>query len=109
MSETKFTPGPWNADTIGYVWAPEQMMVCEIRGWGHLTGVGGLNLPHDEALQIQNANALLIAAAPDLYAALEAAEAVMSTHVYPKPDVGPEHPYAVLCRMREALKKARGE
>lgn len=25
-----------------------------VRGWGYLTGVGGLNLPHDEAARIQD-------------------------------------------------------
>lgn len=31
------------------------------------------------------------------------AERVMAKHIYPKPDVAVDHPYAVLCRLREAL------
>ncbi len=55
-----------------YVFAGN-MMVCQIRGWGHLTGVGALNLPEDEAIAIQEANGKLIAAAPDLLAVLKEA------------------------------------
>ena len=29
-------------------------LVADIRGWGYLTGTGGLNLPEDEALKIQD-------------------------------------------------------
>ena len=45
------------------------MKICDVRGWGYLTGGGALGLPHDQALAIQEANARLIAAAPDLYTA----------------------------------------
>jgi len=70
--KTKHTPGPWTADTnprMATVWAKTQkgdMRICDIRGWGHLTGVGALNLPSDKAVEIQDANTNLIAAAPDL-------------------------------------------
>lgn len=73
------TPGPWRADDRGqYIWAePEQsaFMVAQTRGWGHLTGHGAnaLGLPFEEAVAIQEANANLIAAAPELLAALEKA------------------------------------
>jgi hypothetical protein len=40
-------------------------MVCEMRGWGHLTGQGGGCAMDDvEAVKIQDANAQLIANAP---------------------------------------------
>jgi hypothetical protein len=69
MSKSKHTPGPW---TVGYhcyqVEAPKGMSICDIRGWGYLTGKGhgALGLPHDEAKEIQDANARLIAAAPEM-------------------------------------------
>jgi hypothetical protein len=69
---SKHTPGPWTTDKHAtYVFAERHgMMVCEIRGWGYLTGTGGRNLPEPEAEAIQRANQNLIAAAPDLLAAL---------------------------------------
>lgn len=64
--------GRWRADINPYqdsVWArtPKgEMMVAEIRGWGHLTGIGGFNFPAERAAAIQDAHTHLIAAAPDL-------------------------------------------
>lgn len=75
MSDETHTPGPWK---VGYqamdVMATDakgDFKVCDIRGWGHLTGKGhgALGLSQDEAVAIQTANANLIAAAPDLLAA----------------------------------------
>lgn len=37
--------------------------------------------------------------------ALVAAESVMAKNIYPKPDVGPEHPWSVLQNVRAALKE----
>jgi hypothetical protein len=53
------------------------MNICDIRGWGYLTGKGGLGLPEEEAKKIQEANAALIAAAPDGLAAAEEARAAL--------------------------------
>lgn len=69
----KHTPGPWvgNGDTV---YAKDSgMRVCDIRGWGHLTGkgVGALGLPDDQAFAVQLANARFIAAAPDVTEALK--------------------------------------
>lgn len=74
------TRGPW---AVGYealdVMAPNvergPMKVCDIRGWGYLTGKGhgALGLPKAEAKAIQEANAALIAAAPCLLKALRKA------------------------------------
>lgn len=36
------------------------MTVAQIRGWGYLTGVGGLNLSDDDAVEIQDAAAKYI-------------------------------------------------
>lgn len=62
------TKGPWTTDAMAQTVraANDQMTVCDLRGWGYLTGEGGLNLPEDHAIAIQEANARLIAAAPDL-------------------------------------------
>lgn len=62
------TPGPWlvvgptDCVMAGY------MHVAQVRGWGWLTGHGsdGPRLTDYEALQVQKANARLIAATPDL-------------------------------------------
>ncbi|SDY54801.1 hypothetical protein [Citreimonas salinaria] len=37
------------------------------------------------------------------------AEKVMGRHIYPKPDVPPDHPFAVLCRLRAALARPAAE
>ncbi len=67
------TPGPWGQLIHGMkVTAHDHSMtICDIRGWGYLTGTGGMNLSADDAISIQQANANLIAAAPDLLEALK--------------------------------------
>jgi len=69
---SKHTPAPWVGDNHGYVWAENgQMTICTIRGWGHLTGVGAMNLFVTDAIEIQDANQRLICAAPELLEALQ--------------------------------------
>lgn len=71
--EGKATPGPWEPDdSAAYVFAPESMMICQIRGWGHLTGKGhgALCLSDEEAIAIQKANQQLIARARNVLPAL---------------------------------------
>lgn len=94
-----FTPGPWKMDAEAFsVWAdtPGDFKIADIRGWGYLTGRGGLNLADEKAEAIQRANGNLIAASPDLYEALkEAIQFVINKDVE--------------TRCLNALNKARGE
>ena len=66
------TPGPWATDMDGLmVWGMSgQMRVADVRGFGHLTGKGTMGLSDEEAIAILEANARLIAAAPDMAEAL---------------------------------------
>lgn len=78
---SKHTPGPWELawdegtwiQTEGDPYGHGVMHVADARGWGHLTGTNSCNMDDDTAFAIQCANARLIAAAPDLLAACEAA------------------------------------
>lgn len=108
MSDLKGILGPWEA-LVGRGSPTVQagdMLICQCRGWGYLTGKGhaALGLPHDEAATIQDANAYLIASAPDLYAALD--EAVKLTEVATMRAVGTAN---WLPKARTVLAKARGE
>lgn len=116
----KHTPGPWE---VGYcslnVMARDEkgsFPVCDIRGWGHLTGRGhgALGLSPDEAEAIQTANARLIAAAPDLLDALQNAEQVIAeSQGEPIPeewaDLLDEIRATLLNDIRAAIAKATGE
>lgn len=73
------TPGPWRSVGDAMKVYAGEMCVCDIRGWGHLTGVGALHLPDEQAIEIQRANTALICAAPDLLAALKSAVEVIKT------------------------------
>ena len=68
----KHTPGPWKVGYEAFDVHVGNMKICDIRGWGHLTGTGGLNLPPEEAEAIQKANASLISAAPEMLEVLRA-------------------------------------
>lgn len=66
---TPHTPGPWRAVGDAMKVYADNMCICDIRGWGHLTGTGGLHLSDEDAVAIQRANTRLIVAAPELLAA----------------------------------------
>jgi len=69
MSGEKFTPGPWEFDGMAYIFKTpigDGEMVAQIRGWGWLQKKG-----EEAGIAEQNANARLIAAAPDMYEALK--------------------------------------
>jgi hypothetical protein len=64
------TPGEWKAErSLGWVMASNPhrhgpMHVADVRGWGHLTGVGACKMPQDKAAKIQDATLALLALAP---------------------------------------------
>lgn len=98
---SKFTEGPWKFnDYISVV--SEKHKICDVRGWGYLTGKGAhaLGLSDDEAVKIQESNAHLISAAPDMYDTLR----------YCLDCLGDEFalPSEVVLQAEQALKKADG-
>jgi len=109
MSETKHTPGPW---VIG----PDA--VNEARRQEHLIGLpnqpGGLSMT--ERIANYAANAVLIAAAPDMLEAWTDFAAVMgdlddvdTNTAFVFNDVTAPAMNAALTKARAAIKKARGE
>ena len=70
----------WKYDEIGAEHGCPQIidetggLIAQLRGWGRLTGTGGMNLPPHEAAKVQDARGRLMAAAPDLLAACKEAE-----------------------------------
>jgi hypothetical protein len=95
MSESKFTPGPWSLFTL-----EDSDSVRIFYGTHYLGSIGNSD---DEPSQAR-ANALLIAAAPDMHAALEQALAFLDNS---------EHSTAVerdaYIRAEMALAKADGK
>lgn len=131
MAETQFTPGPW---VVGYksltVGIPENAKIggfehlFDVRGWGYFTGLGhgALGMSAEDATTIQNANAYLIAAAPELYEAGEPFEGAMNQE--DTGDLSDETPVTVIIgervhdftltladfrRLQQVRAKARGE
>jgi hypothetical protein len=84
----KHTPGPWKyiqltqkviARSVGGCNLEESdHMIADIRGWGHLAYL-------KDGAEIQDANGLLIAAAPELLEALKAARSMMAICAGPIP------------------------
>jgi hypothetical protein len=85
------TPGEWEMDpncstmiwTKGDPYNHGRMRIADIRGWGHLTGVGACHFEQDTAVEIQEANGALIAESrtllPRLAEALERALEVIES------------------------------
>jgi len=109
MADVKFTPGPWAVGYRAYdvTAADGQMKVCDIRGWGYLTGRGSLALSDADGLVVQTANANLIASSPDMYDALVGmlafGEAMEGRHL-----VGDEGCFWPVEQARAAIAKAEG-
>lgn len=101
MSKPQYTPGPWEVrhgiiygNSVGGCRMEESThMVAMIRGWGHLQY-------RDDGEAVQDANAHLIAAAPDMYEAAEAALECLEISGFGKAYVED--------LLRTALRKARG-
>lgn len=85
MGKPEFTPGPWKARMNCDVMAGERMVADCMSGW----------------LEENKANARLIAAAPDMYEAAEAALECLESNGFGKAYVED--------LLRTALRKARGE
>lgn len=106
----KHTPGPWRVGYAAFCVDAGPMKICDIRGWGHLTGTGGLNLPPEKAKAIQVANANLISAAPEL---LQVAKLILEEWEKPTEGVQRGELIARLSQYvdiaREAVKKAEGK
>jgi DNA-binding helix-hairpin-helix protein with protein kinase domain len=89
------TPGPW-------------MLSRGAQADAFAVEAASRTVAHVKHAPESGANADLIAAAPDLLAALLDVETVMARAIYPKPDAPPEHPWSVLQRVRGAIAKADG-
>ena len=98
MTETKFTPGPWEVSPVlpgYYEWVRNSD--------GHLVADCASILPSEECV----ANASLIAAAPDMYKALEVALHTLN-ELPAQTIIGCVAPQ-VFEQLMDALAKARGE
>lgn len=95
MTSPTFTSGPWRRAghrSIAAGLGVSRVTICELYSWGDCS----------EA----DANEALIAAAPDLFAAAEAAAAVLATGKW-RLD-GPDPEAVALCKLLRALDLARG-
>ena len=113
MNETKFTPGPWYADIGGQIWrrnpdelyengggvAGERPLASTYRGWNEERETG----------YPKEANAHLIAAAPDLYKALAHLEPYLDAIVCYASTIEEHPPNGFILETKAALAKARGE
>ena len=94
---TKFTPGPWKAEqACDKEGGPKPEWWISARGFIDIAETSGEKKPEEEA-----ANARLIAAAPELYAACE--------EFVRKVECGEARSVRSYAQMKAALSKARGE
>ena len=94
MTEPKWTPGPWTVVNVGTKKEPMlDVKATRIAGKPSLA----ICSTGDSPQEMETANARLIAAAPDMYAALKIVSALQAAH--------PE----VLAVVDAAMRKARGE
>ncbi len=111
------TPGPWKVDEMCcYIWGKdngEPFTVAEIRGWGQLAQ----QHKETEAIAIQEANARLIAAAPELkenlrnvvVAAKVLREALVLVQGWANLPFGPFGTDKIIKKAEDLLRKAEGE
>lgn len=98
MSDAKHTPGPWDVERHGVVTA---MVSGHRRQVALSTGDAAMHAPSEQTMEaIQEANARLIAAAPEL---AEALEELLDWANAPLHEQGREN---ALKKARAALKKA---
>ena len=103
MSEVEFTPGPWVVDSdigkkgrVGISssrWAYLAKVVVKMKGLDNISAEG-------------NANAHLVAAAPELY---EALSEVLCTFQNFNPQESPNEYVSLMLKVEYTLAKARGE
>ena len=91
-----FTPGPWVANNHMFIKAPNGFTVALVRG------PSGRGKEYYEGLPYCQANARLIAAAPELLEALDAVELARMTDE-------PKHWDAATTLTAKAIAKARGQ
>lgn len=98
------TPAPWMYDDKNTRITAEdgQLIVAEIRGWGRLQY-------RENGAQTQDANGLLIAAAPDLLAALESMVAEYGEFYGDTPEVAAQYQSPLIKAALQAIAKAKGE
>lgn len=100
--ETKWTPGPWVVDP------EENWIVTEWRSTEHGLQTLICDMMDEEAPQYE-ANAHLIAAAPELYEALlECVEEIRAVNMVDG-EIKDKDTEAVYTKAKAALRKARGE
>lgn len=107
MSKTKFTPGPRKVVDNGNGYRVTGGPVGVGLGWFPMAGIYAPDGSHIISLKEAQANAMLDAAAPDLYAALD--KAVKDYGNPGGPWNVPSEPGTWIQMAKAALKKARGD
>ena len=101
-NETKFTPGPWTANESESVLGGNMLYISQEEGAPYTEYYSDVCQTHEgEDLDVQKANARLIAAAPDMYALLDE----FSTLVMPTAG----ELYKMCDKATALLAKARGD
>ncbi|MDR6431027.1 hypothetical protein [Brucella pseudogrignonensis] len=103
MADTKFTPGPWSFEVIRHIWK-----------LGMNAAIAEGYVPTDQAVNdtingVSDANAHLIAAAPELYEAVEELTAAMKKYGMDVDGDAPAAHREMMHKAESALAKARGE
>lgn len=102
------TPGPWKYHNAGVMVMDRdgQMSIADVRGWGTLSRLHG----EQKALQIQDANGRLIAAAPELLERLTQAHNQLHELVLvfvPSGDAALDQTCSLMRDIRELVERVR--